>query len=328
MNTTLATETLRTGEILTIECVVPPESTREAQIRPFLAHKPGNYRAHIEAALTGQCDALETRFYIGLLNGEMVGNIMTVETGGIGIFGHVHTREDQRRKGICDAIMRHQMADFRRRDGQALLLGTGYQSPAYRIYATHGFRDWPVGKPGAMRYDTAPQEAFEAEFFAPAPGNKPVPAQWRHWPLVALLATVPTPVTLRSLTLNLWGVGLLEGAYSQFLHAYGSRPDACAAVLESETGAVTALATCVPDSRWPGTQLLDLFAHPVATVEDLARLLQSLPLPASPIQSYADTRDTQKIGALEALGFRKAAVLPNQFQEQDIQRDVWLYARP
>lgn len=325
MNTTLAVETLRTGEPLTIECVATPEPGREAQIRPFLGHKPANYRAHIEAALTGQCDDLETRFYIGLLNGEMVGNIMTVETGGIGIFGHVHTREDQRRKGICDAIMRRQMADFRRRDGHVLLLGTGYRSPAYRIYATHGFRDWPVGRPGTMRYDSVPQEAFEAQFFAPAPCT-PAPAQWKHWPLVALLATVPVAATLRSLTLNLWGVGLLEGAYSQFLHTYASRPEACAAVLESETGAVTALATCVPDSRWPGIQLLDLFAHPVATVEDLARLLRSLPLPDAPVQVYADVRDTQKIGALEALGFRKAAVLPDQIQDPDVRRDVWLYS--
>ena len=325
MNTTLAEETLRTGERLTVECVVAPESTREAQIRPFLGHKSANYRAHIDAAFAGQCDDLETRFYIGLLDGEMVGNIMTVESGGVGIFGHVHTREDQRRKGICDTIMRHQMEDFRRRDGHVLLLGTGYQSPAYRIYAAHGFRDWPVGRPGTMRYDSAPQEEFEARFFASAP-CKPVPARWKHWPLVALLATVPVPAALRSLTLDLWGVGLVEGGYSKFMHTYAPRPEVSAAVLESETGAVTALATCVPDSRWPGVQLLDLFAHPVATTEDLARLLSSLPLPASPVQSYADPRDAQKIAALERVGFRKTAVLPNQFQDKDAWCDVWLYA--
>ncbi|MCW3051010.1 MAG: hypothetical protein JWN14_180, partial [Chthonomonadales bacterium] len=277
MNTTLATETLRTGERLTIECILAPEPDRETQIRPFLGHKPANYRAHIDGAFAGQCDELETRFYIGLLNGEMVGNIMTVETGGIGIFGHVHTREDQRRKGICDAIMRHQMREFSSRNGHVLLLGTGYQSPAYRIYETHGFRDWPVGHPGAMRYDRVPQAEFEAKFFAAAP-SQPVPARWKHWPLVALLATVPVPATLRSLTMDLWNVGLMEGSYSHFLHLYGARPDAFAAVLESATGAVTALATCVPDKRWPGIYLLDLFAHPVATVEDLACLLQSLPL--------------------------------------------------
>ncbi len=326
MKTFLATETLKTGERLTIECVVPPDAEREAQIRPFLRHKPPNYRAHLEAALTGQCDALETRFTIGLLDGEMVGNIMTVEANGIGIFGHVHTREDQRRKGICDAIMRHQMEDFRRRSGQTLLLGTGYQSPAYHIYARHGFRDWPVGRPGTMRYDREPQETFEANFFAAAPCRL-VPARWKHWPLVALLAAVPVTPSLRSLTLNLWGVGLMEGPYSQFLHTYAGRPEASAAVLESETGAVTALATCVPDSRWPGIRLLDLFAHPVASTEDMARLLQSLSLPNTRLQSYADPQDTQKIAALEAVGFQKTVLLPNQFQAQDTWHDVWLYAR-
>jgi hypothetical protein len=326
MKTTLATERLRTGENLTIECVVAPDPEREAQIRPFLGHKPANYRAHIEAALTGNCDALETRFYIGLLDGEMVGNIMTVESEGVGIFGHVHTREDQRRKGICDAIMRHQMEDFRRRNGQALLLGTGYQSPAYRIYARHGFQDWPIGKPGLMRYNSTTQESFEAQFFADAPCT-PALARWKHWPLVALLAAVPVEAELRSLTLDLWGVGLLEGAYSRFLHTYGTRPES-AAVLESKTGSMMALATCVPDSRWPGIQLLDLFAHPVVTTEDLLRLLQSLPLPDSPVQSYTDTRDVQKIATLEAAGFRKAAGLPAQFQGKEAWREVWLYARP
>ncbi len=128
MRTTLAVETLKTGEQLTIECVLPPETSREAQIRPFLAHKPPHYREHIETALAGGCDDLETRFYVGLLQDEIVGNIMTVEANGIGILGHVHTRDTQRRKGICDAIMWHQMEDFRRRNGQVLLLGTGYQS--------------------------------------------------------------------------------------------------------------------------------------------------------------------------------------------------------
>ncbi len=157
MRTTLAVETLKTGEQLAIECVVPPDAERDAQIRPFLAHKPPHYREHIEAALKGNCDELETRFYAGLLNGEVVGTIMTVEAHGIGILGHVHTREDQRRKGICDAIMRHQMRDFHRRNGHVLLLGTGYQSPAYHIYSRHGFRrlaQWQT-RPDALRPGTA-----------------------------------------------------------------------------------------------------------------------------------------------------------------------------
>lgn len=326
MRTVLATETLKTGEQLTIECVLAPDELRGPQIRPLLAHKPPNYRTHIEAALAGACDTLETRFYIGLLNDAVVGNIMTVESNGIGIFGHVHTREDQRRKGICDAIMRHQMEDFRQRNGHVLLLGTGYQSPAYRIYEKHGFLDWPTGQPGLMRYDTEPQSEFEGRFFAPA-AYTAAPARWQHWPLVALFAAVPTPVYLRSLTLNVWGVSLLEGPYCQFFYHYGQRPETRASVLQSATGAAVAMATCVPDKTWRDVALLDLFAHPNVNAEAQCSLLESLVLPEAPVHCYADTRDIEKITALERFGFERAATLPGQFREQEQWRDALLYAR-
>lgn len=326
MQTVMAIETLKTGEQLRVECVMAPDAAREAEIRPFLAHKSTPYHEHIEAALTGNCDILETRFYIGLLGDEMVGNIMTVEVGGVGILGHVHTRQDQRRKGICDAIMRHQMEDFRQRGGHVLLLGTGYQSAAYRIYESHGFRDWPVGSPGWMRYDTEPIGQFETGFFAPA-ANSPTPARWGHWPLVALLATIPPAFPLRNLAMNVWGVSMLEGPYCRLLSSIEERPDACAAVLESETGAVVAMTTCLSDSRWPGIRLLDLFAHPDLSSEALTPLLESLPLPNARLQAYADPNDTQKIGALEKAGFQRATVLPNQYHANDAWHDLGLYVR-
>jgi GNAT superfamily N-acetyltransferase len=328
MRTEIAVETLKSGETLTIERVLPPDETRNAQIRPFLGHKPPNYLAHIHAALAGACDGLESYFYLGLLNGEVVGNIMTVESGGVGILGHVHTREDQRRKGICTAIMRHQMADFRQRGGHALLLGTGYQSAAYHIYASFGFRDWEIGHPGLMRYDNPDDPDFAAHYFAPAP-SRPAPAQWKHWPLVSLLAAVPSEVYLRSLTLPLWGVNLLEGPYCQFMAVHRARETTRAAALESETGAARAMATCVPDSRWAGSvRLLDVFAHPNVTGAELAGLLEALPLPDEKTHAYADPRDTAKIAALEQTGFRRQTVLPEQFREGETWRDAWLYVRP
>src|SRR5579862_5054477 len=249
MRDEIAIETLKSGERLRIERVTAPDPDRQGQIMPFLAHKPSAYFWHIEQSFAGRCDGLETRYYIGLIGEEMVGNIMTVETAGVGILGHVHTRQDQRRKGICQSIMRCQMEDFRARDGRVLLLGTGYESPPYRIYESFGFRDWQVGHPGHMRYDNPAEPDFESRFFAPASVTAQ-PAGWRHWPLVALLAAIPATATLRSLTLGVWGVALLEGGYCRFLHRYVSHPRARAAVLESEKGAVTAFATCVPDERW------------------------------------------------------------------------------
>src|SRR5690242_6632483 len=137
MQKTIQTTQTKTGEELTVMCISPPEPEWDSRIRPFLAHKPPHYREHVNLALSGRCDDLETRFYVGVLDGELVGNIMTVESRGVGILGHVHTREDQRRKGICDAIMTCQMEDFRERRGHVLLLGTGYQSAAYPIYESH-----------------------------------------------------------------------------------------------------------------------------------------------------------------------------------------------
>ncbi|HLK55738.1 MAG TPA: hypothetical protein VKU00_04200 [Chthonomonadaceae bacterium] len=325
MRQVLATETLKTGERMEIERVTPPDAERAAQILPFLAHKPPNYRGHIDRAFAGETDDLETHFYIGLIGDEMVGNIMTVETNGVGVFGHVHTRSDQRRKGICSAIMRRQMEDFRQRNGRVLLLGTGYQSAPYYIYASYGFQDWKPHVPGRMRYDNPADPEFEARFFAPAE-YQVAPARWKHWPLVALLAAIPGPAYFRSFTFDLWGVGLMEGPYSKFLHENGARPEVSALVLESATGAVAAIATAIPDPRTHGdVRLLDIFAHPGVGAAYLAGLLHALP--SVPMQSYADPNDAAKIGALENAGFRRGAVLPHQFREGDAWRDLWLYAR-
>lgn len=328
MHTVLATETLKTGEALQIECVLAPDADRKAQIVPFLAHKPDNYRAHVEAAFAGACDGLETRFYVGLLEGQIVGNIMTVEANGVGILGHVNTREDQRRKGICQAIMARQMHDFRERNGHVLLLGTGYQSAAYHIYHSFGFQDLPQARPGVMRYLRDGEEPdFLTRFFAPAAPCAVAPAGWKHWPLVALLASLPDLPHLRSLTLGARGVTLLEGPYCTFMHRWLGDPHAGAVVLESETGAVVGVATLVPDPHWPDVRLLDVFAHPHVAPADVDALIRALPPLPGNIQCYAGAEDTVKIAALEQAGFARAAVLPNQFREGDSWRDAWLYSK-
>lgn len=328
MQRTIGTEILKSGETLQIECVLAPDEQREVQIRPFLGHKPGEYRAHIEASFAGACDDLETRYYIGLIDGVMVGNIMTVEAGSTGIFGHVHTREDQRRKGICQAIMGHQMADFRERGGQVLLLGTGFESAPYWIYHRNGFRDLPGAKPGIMWYRRDESPDFLESLFASGGATRIVPAVWKHWPLVALLAALPSPVYLRSLTLNTWGVSLLEGPYCGFRHRWGNHTQAGAVALESETGAVLGMATRVPEGHWPNVLLMDVFTHPTVSTEDMAALIRALPAPPQPGKTicFADPRDSVKIGALETLGFQKGAILPGQFRERDVWHDAWMYA--
>src|SRR5207247_962260 len=147
--------TLRTGESLTIACVIAPDDTREAQIRPFLAHKPPHYREHIEAAFRGQCDSLETRFYLGLLDGEMVGTMMKVETGGVGIFGQGHPRSVLSAEPDAEPVG-HWAA------GRVVLLFSPCLSRAFRdTGGGAGSGDGRCGRPGDLcsRWALAPHSA-------------------------------------------------------------------------------------------------------------------------------------------------------------------------
>jgi GNAT superfamily N-acetyltransferase len=327
MRHALGDEKLKSGEKLDIECVLAPDGEMRERIEPFLAHKPPQYIGHIQAAFAGACGALETRFYVGLIGNEMVGNIMTVETAGIGIFGHVHTASHHRRKGICSAIMRRQMEDFRRRNGHVLLLGTGYQSAAYNIYQAHGFTDLPLGRPGLMRYDTSGSPETARALLTSEPA-KYISAEWRHWPLAALLASEPGEPWLRSVEFDLRGVGLLEGPFSKFLYDARDRTDIHAAVAEARNGMVVAVATVRPESRWRGdTALLDLFAHPSVNTETLVDMLTELPFPAGRAHCYTDARSTRISAALEAVGFSREAKLAGLLRDGSERRDVWLYAR-
>ena len=71
--------------------VKEPEESWAADVKRLLAHKSAHVRWHIARSIAEPLDTLETRFYLGVVNGEAVGNIMTVEHDGIGILGHVFT---------------------------------------------------------------------------------------------------------------------------------------------------------------------------------------------------------------------------------------------
>src|SRR5688572_11102381 len=111
----------------------PDQSNFAAQVRSLLGHKGGVWHWQIEQSLTLNSPA-ETRFYLLIKEGKPVANIMAVERHGIGIFGHVYTVPEERRKGAADIIHHHQIEDFKLRGGRALYLGTGYDTHPYHLY--------------------------------------------------------------------------------------------------------------------------------------------------------------------------------------------------
>ena len=160
---------LKSGELMEVGVVITPNLDYSNELGEFLGHKLDHYKWHIDQCLQKTLDQLETRFYIGKLNGQIISNIMTTEFEGIGILGHVFTLPDQRRKGACKGIMTYQMQDFATRSGRMLYLGTGYDSAPYWIYHHFGFRSvYP--KSGFMKYSAHIDSEKKHFFFSESNG--------------------------------------------------------------------------------------------------------------------------------------------------------------
>ncbi len=315
---------LKTNERMEVGVITAPDEPYAAEIKKFLGHKGGNWEWHIERCVIESLDALETRFYIGKVNGSIITNIMTVEHQGIGILGHVFTMPDQRRKGACKGVMAYQMEDFRQRKGRALYLGTGYDSPPYHIYHSFGFES-VFPKSGFMKYyvDTD----FEEHYFAPAPvQTKPI--EWHDWPKVTALSGIVGSDALRSLIWNVYGPTNMEGGFLNFKHDLETEniyEDA--KLLITSDGVIVGWATVSRDYRWrPAIAVLDLFFHP-NFVEEVPTLLSSVAFPDAKVQCYVDSGAEKKAAVLETAGFTCEGRFRNQFAYDGQAYDVLVLAR-
>ena len=316
--------TLKTEERMEVGVVTAPDTPHAEEVKQFLGHKPGNYKWHIERCVTETLDVLETRFYVGKLNGNVITNIMTVEYEGVGILGHVFTRPQQRRKGAAKGVMAYQMEDFRQRSGDALYLGTGYNSHPYYIYHSFGFES-VFPESGFMKYHV--NEDFEERYFAPAPAA-PKSVEWHDWPKVTALSGIVGWDTLRSLKWGVYGPTNLEGGFLSFKHDLETQDAyADAKLLIASGGAIVGWATVSREARWqPATAVLDLFFHPNFT-DAVPALLSAVAFPASKVQCYIDSGAEKKAEVLEAAGFTCEGRFKDQFTYSGQSYDVLVFAR-
>jgi hypothetical protein len=312
--------TLATGEEVELGVVEAPQPGDPFKVAELLAHKGGDWNAHIAAALESELDGLETRFYIAAMQGRGVCNVMTVEHAGVGILGHVFTRPEHRRKGLCSAVFRHFTPDFRARGGRRLTLGTGFSSPPYWIYHGQGFRSI-LPESGFMGYEAV--DGFAAGWYRRGEA-KVEPLTWRHWPTVAQLIADDFGDGLQSLLVGAFGKKNFEGSGLSLIRACVEGRGVVGRVLVSDEGAAVGYAWARPDPRWDGGVLmLDLLAHPNFH-DRLPELLAALPLPAGKVQCCVPTAAGARRAALEACGFGLEAELAGQLPNGG---DVALYAR-
>lgn len=317
---------LRSGGKCRFIRVLGPDVTWSDRIKPFLAHKGFPWRWQIAMTLEHDLSPLEAYYYLALVGDEVAGSFCTFEYGGAGILGHVFTSPAHRRKGICSSIMDLQMADYRSRGGKALFLHTGYDSPAYHIYKSRGFQS-VYNESGFMEYYADGIDAFE-ELYSSTDETKIRKNDWRDWPGLTGLMSQRAGSHLRMVAMNILGRQTMEGPYLIFKKRQEEDRSSSMSIIENQNRLVCGYASKIPDKRFPGTWIFDLFVHP-SHIERAADLAQSLS--ADPengkVQSYVEIANEVKIQALEAVGFTREAKLLGQMVLDGSRVDLLVYSR-
>lgn len=311
---------LKTGERLRVAAVAAPAGRYAKAIRALLAHKGQPWLLHVDLANRGLTDRLRTTYYVGFVGRDLAGNVMIVDDGRVGILGHVFTSPAHRRKGVCRELMAAALDGFRAGGGRVLTLGTGFESPAYWIYHSFGFRSVAAGS-GHMLLEMQPG-AVEAQF---APGRARVAdARWHHWPGLSLLFLQPRGDWLRVFSCGVMGQEDFEGRFLD-LQRHREARRAQAKVLVAR-GRVVGAAILQRDLRWPGSVYdLGFFVHPSFRGEEGA-LLRSLRLPRpAKIQAYVERPSRSRAAALRAAGFSLEATLRGQITGGARPRDVHIF---
>jgi GNAT superfamily N-acetyltransferase len=332
----LADVQLKTGETVELGALLGPDASPLAtKVKTLLSHKGRIWQWQIAQSLDRDQPETESRFYLLLRQGEPFANIMLVESRRIGIFGHVYTRPEERRKGAAEHLAGRLVADFARRGGRAMYLGTGYDSAAYHIYARHGFRGIEP-ESGYMAWFAPGLErtAFEAEAFAPS-WTRHEALEYRHWPTLPALAMMYHPARLRIAGMDVIGPAITEGGALPVLMAMHGEADhthdnggRAHVAVSGQSGVPVAIACATPEPHfWKQVDVVDLFCAP-GFEEELPALVQALQLlPGRRAICYADLDWPAKQEILAACGFQRAALLERHYRSQGAAQALELWAK-
>jgi GNAT superfamily N-acetyltransferase len=311
MYSQLGFETLKTGERMEVGVVRGPDADWRDRLTTFLGHKGDDWRPQIDWALAGPLDDLQTRFYVGHVDGRLISQIMIAGDRGVGILGHVFTLPEERRKGAIRAVMAALMEDCPRQGFRVLTLGTGFDSAAYWIYHSFGFRSVAEGS-GEMLWESEPGAADAV--FTPGPTSVR-PVRWDDWGYFNLLAMQPVSKEEdlpRGPMLGLTALGSVEGAFLAFQNRRVREPRLQAQALVTEESATVGWALLGPNPAWAGEEglLLDIHAHR-GFVDRLPQMLGVLALlEGKPVLSYVTDAHGRRAAALREFGFGPPAELP------------------
>ncbi len=322
---TLSDVTLKSGEGMQVVRTIAPEPAWTDRILPFLNHKGPHWLEPMRVAYDEGLDDVVMTDYLGVLgDGEIVGNITTVEYAGVGILAHVFTPEHHRRKGICTHLINALRDDVTARGLRAMYLGTGYDTHPYHIYETIGFRG--RGDSGKMTW--AIDEDFHESYFAP--GDTTIEeTTWNDWAPLDALYAVSGQWQLKNFWLQLIGHAGFEGPYLTVRREMAEGRLLDVKVMRKADGSVMGHAMLGRHPLWKGRPLvLDVMVH-ANFYGRTGELLGTIAVPpGSKVVAYCDQYASVKMDVLESLGFRREGALASQMEDENHEPlDVMVYGK-
>ncbi len=311
---------LKNGETLGIGVVEAPDDEYREVVLDLLSHKRDAWQWHIGHGFDGKTGDLRNLFYIGFIKGEAVSNITVWQYGSTGDLGHVYTKEEHRRKGICNATMRAQMDDFREQGGRFCVLGTGFDSHPYHIYRSFGFESLQP-ESGAMFYQR--DEEFWNDFLKVG-DTIGRPIKWEDWSDVCALMACPTADWYRCRRARVFGPTCFEfSLLNDFESLHHEKTQV--RVLEGP-GGIVGYATLAPDPEWKGnTFLLDLTVHP-QFAEFTPRVLDGFEWPNAKVTAWLQG-SSPTVDAMRHAGFNEEGRLTNMFAQGSAPQDIVILTR-
>ncbi len=306
MYESLGQVTLKNGEVVEAGVVIGPDLEWADRVEQLLGHKGPLWRWGNEVVLR-EAVPVESYFYLLHRDGEPFANMLNIEVDGVGMYAHVFTKPEERRKGAASRLLDLLLDHYRTRGGRALVLGTGYDSPPYHIYARGGFEGIEA-ESGNMAYYPDGEKAFYETYFA-GQAMSVSRLGWQHWPPSIPLFIGDYPGVVRSAVMGILRRRSTEGPIVDRMKSELARRERGAgtqtAVLTgNDTGAVFGLSTFDEHPIWPRTLLVDVYCHPDAWDRG-AGILDALELDrADRTIVYCDEGLAEKEAILEAAGFR------------------------
>jgi len=323
VNTKLDTVTLKTGESMDILRVTCPDGEWADKILPFLAHKGSDWQLPMEENLKAPLEGLGQHFYIGVVDGDVVGNCSSIEGlhAPVGILQHVFTPPEQRRKGICKSLIHTYVKDFDARGGRAAYLHTGYDSAAYHIYASAGFVGY--GETGTM--ERFPDEQFHQDYWKTG-WVQSRETRWEDWALLEALYGTVDGWHLRSTYFSQYGRVGYEGTYVYLRRGMDVGSIQNVRVLEGAGGAVVGHAYTTRLAMFNRcSHVLDFFLHP-NHYASASVLLNDIDLHGlGRVLCYCDSAQPERGEILVERGFTLETTMPRQLRKDDEWLDVLVY---